>query len=441
MRLLGVCLTYRTVPLSELERFSLPTRRLEGALPRLLTAPDVLEAVPLSTCNRTEVYAWAHDLDAAEAQVRTWLERVAGLSPTGLADGCAVIRAEEALRHLFLVTAGLDSMARGEAEIQGQVRRAYAEAARQGAVGPHLHRIFQWSLEAGKRARKETGLSRVADSLPGAAVRAIDRVLGGLRERSVLVVGSGKVAGAAVRALAASGARTRVVARRRAAAAALAARWGASDLPFEALPDALARNDATIFATAAPGPLVGRRVLERALARRDGPLLVVDLGMPRNVDPAAAALEDGHSGFALFDLDRLDRDGFTDVPGSERQLARATTVVLEEADRCTAWLRSRPSDAVIAALQGLAERVSATEAERALRSMPDLDERERAVVQAAIRRGIRKIVHLPTTRVRQACSHGDRDLLEAARWLFSLGEPVEPEERPTPAGRTVRERP
>jgi len=421
MNLLSLSLTYKSVPLSELEAVSIPTSALATELPRLLLAPEVLEAVALSTCNRVEVYAWGREPQAAAEHLRERLEHVSGLTPGTLAQTTSVLVGEEALRHLFLVTAGLDSMVQGEPEIQGQVREAYRVAASVGAVGPHLDRLFGWALRAGKRARSETGLVRSAESLHDAALRALSATLGDLSESGVLVVGSGKVASASLRALSERGARAGVTARREGAAAAMADAHGAEVVPFSSFEEALARFDGAIFATAAPHAVLGVPAASRVVSVRNGRRLVlVDLGLPRNVDPAVAALANGDGRVMLYDLARLDREGFTGPHGRERQLAAATAIALEEADRCIEWFRSRPADAVVAAIRDLADRVAAAEAALVIRRSPGLDEAQQEAVREGVRRGIRKIVHLPTARAKEACSRGDLEVLEAAKWLFAL---------------------
>ncbi|HWO70197.1 MAG TPA: glutamyl-tRNA reductase [Actinomycetota bacterium] len=424
MKLLALVLSHRTLPIRELERVTVPETLLPGALPCLLRAPDVREAVILSTCNRTEVYAWVGDPEAAAREIRLFLEGLKGLPPGWTERRGRILVGEEVIRHLFEVAAGLDSMARGEAEIQGQVRAAYRVAAAAGAVGPHLHGLFRWALEAGKRARAATGLSREREGIPRAAVRAIEAALGALAGREVVVVGSGRIAAGSVRALARAGARPRVVARRAETARELAERFGGVGLPLAALVPAMAAADAVVFATAAPAPLAGPEEISRALAGRDGPLVVVDLGLPRNVDPAVLALR---GPIVLYDLERLEREGFTAPGGREAQLAEASEIVLVEAERCVAWFRSRPADRVVAAIQARAARIARAEAEDALRRIPGLDERQREAVARAIHRSVRKVVHLPTVRAKEACARGDDGLVEAARWLFGVdGEPAEP---------------
>jgi glutamyl-tRNA reductase len=381
----------------------------------------VLETVVLSTCNRTEIYAWVRDPEAAFDQLGLYFEELQSLPEGWVREHCGFLIGEETIRHLFAVAAGLDSMVRGESEIQGQVRTAYKQAAELGAAGPHLHALFRWALECGKRARNGTGLSKIADSLPHSATRAIEAVLHGVDGREVLVVGSGKVAAGAVRSLRAAGARVAVVARRLDAARDLATRLGGSALPFDAVDEALAAADAAVFATAAPHPLVDRTDVVRALAERNGgSLVIVDLGVPRNVDPTLSTVPRARRGLELYDLERLDREGFTGPEAREQELSRAAGIVDEEADRCISWFKARPADAIATAIQARGDEVAAAEVALALRRMPGLGDRQREAIEQAIRHGIRRILHVPTVRTKQACARGDDAVLEAARWLFDL---------------------
>ena len=420
MPLLALTIGYRDVPLEDLERAAIRADELHEALPCLLRAPDVREALVLSTCNRIEFYTWVKDPDAAAEQIRLFLEDLKDLPIGWTRTRALTLTGDDVIRHLFGVTAGLDSMITGESEIQGQVRAAYRTAAALGAVGPHLHGLFRWALEAGKRTRSSTGLTRAKDSFPRAGVRAIDTTLGGLSGREVIVVGNGKMAAASVRALVHAGARVRIAARRLEAAEELADGFDADAIALHDLEEALAGADAAVFATSATEPLLGPTAFRRIIGGRAGrPLAVVDLGLPRNIHPTTAELDGGKDGFDLFDLTRLDHDGFTVPGGREAQIGAAHQIALVEAEKCVAWFRSKPADTVVAAIQARAIEVAEGEAAAAVR-IPGLDERQRAAVEQAIRRTVRKVVHTPTVRAKEACARGDESLLQAARWLFGI---------------------
>ncbi|MGE5461123.1 MAG: glutamyl-tRNA reductase [Solirubrobacterales bacterium] len=421
MPLLALTIGYREVPLEDLERVAIRTDELSEALPCLLRAPDVREALVLSTCNRTEIYTWVKDPDAAAEQIRLFLEDLKDL-PIGWTRPRAVsVTGDDVIRHLFGVTAGLDSMVTGESEIQGQVRAAYKTASALGAVGPHLHGLFRWALEAGKRTRSTTGLARARDSFPRAGVRAIDATLGDVSGREVVVVGNGKMAAATIRALAHAGARIKIAARRLEAAEELADEFDAEAIALQDLEDELGRADGAVFATSTTEPLLGPTAFRRIVGGRGGrPLAVVDLGLPRNIDPSTAELDGGKDGFDLFDISRLDQDGFTTPGGREAQIGAANEIALIEAEKCVAWFRSKPADAIVAAIQAQAKDVAEHEAAAAVARIPGLDERQRAAVEQAIRRTVRKVVHTPTVRAKEACARGDEHLLQAARWLFGI---------------------
>ena len=423
MPLMALTMSYQDMDLDELERASIPSSLLPEALPCLLRAPDVREALVLSTCNRIEIYAWTIDPEGAESQIRLFLEDLKDLPIGWTGDRCHLRVGDDVIRHVFRVTSGLDSMVIGETEIQGQVRKAYKEATALGSVGPHLHGLFRWALESGKRVRHDTGLSRATDSFPKASLRALDAKLGGIAGKEILVVGNGKMAVSSLRTLAAAGVRLGVVARRLEAAEALAAEYNAFALPIHALEDALTAADAVVFATSTPQPLIGRAGIRQILAARsERTFVAIDLGLPRNVDPDVAEMDGGKDGFWLYDLAGLDNAGFTVPGGRDAQLTAAADIIATESERCVSWFRSKPADMVVAAIQAQAKRVAAHEAALATKRIHGLDEKQRIAVERAIEATVRKVVHTPTVRTKEAVARGDDSLLQAARWLFGLEE-------------------
>src|SRR6478672_1146546 len=299
--LLALGVSHRTAPLALREQLALTEGRAAGVLNALVSEEPISEAVALSTCNRTELYLVVTESVEAEAAGLGALAREAGIRPTELLGSLYSLRGAEAARHLYRVTAGLDSTIVGEAEIQGQVKRAYELSMVEGATGPILNRLFRGALSAGGRAREETGISEKGVSIPSVAVELARRALGDLSDRRVLVVGAGETAELVARALVARGVRTVFVANRHYdRAIGLAQRFGGSAVRFEELPEQLAEADIVLTATNSPHHIVERDGLEQVMEARGGrPLLAIDLAVPRDIDPACREVD----GVSLYDID------------------------------------------------------------------------------------------------------------------------------------------
>ena len=416
MKLIAVTLSFHTASVDDLERVSVMPSRASECLLTLGRTDGISETVLLATCNRTEVYAWG-DERSAPSQLTARFEEFLHL-PTGwLTSKARVLVGDDAVRHLFLVTVGLESMVPGEWQIQGQVREAYRSASEHATIGPNLDRVFRAALSTGRRARAESGLDDVRASLPDVGVRALGDAIGGLTGRSALVIGAGKMARAAVESLLAEGAEVRVTARRPSAARTLAATLDRCAVAQETIEEALPTVDAVVYATAAPHVLLMRSAAQLAMARRSGRTLgVLDLGLPRNVDPEVGAIP----GIALFHLERLFNEGFTAATSWTEELARLRSETLGGAEKMLSSAHARGATDFVVSLQALADDVAAAETERVLRKAPDLDERTRSLVSAAVTRAVRKVLHAPTTRGKEAAARGDAAGLATARWLFGL---------------------
>ncbi len=299
--LLALGVSHKTAPLELRERLALTEGRAVGVLAELTAGDAVHEAAAISTCNRTELYLVAADPVEAESAALGVLARQADIRPTELVGHLYSLRAGDAARHLFRVTAGLDSMILGEAEIQGQVKRAYELALVEGATGPILNRLFRGALAAGGRARDETGISEKGLSISSVAVELAQRSLGDLAERRVLVIGAGETAELVARALAAKGVETVFIANRHYdRAIGLAQRFGGHAVRFDELPAQLEAADIVVSATHSPHHIVERDDLEHVMADRTGrPLLIVDIAVPRDVEPACREV----TGVSLHDVD------------------------------------------------------------------------------------------------------------------------------------------
>src|SRR5205085_8124484 len=285
------------------------------------------------------------------------LARNAGIRPTELLGNLYSLHGDEAVRHLFGVAAGLDSMIVGEAEIQGQVKRAYELALVEGTTGPVTNRLFRDALGAGKRARTETGIGRSRVSVSTVAVELAAQTLGELSERHVLVIGAGENGELTARALAARGVRTIFVANRRYdRAIGLASRFGGEAVRFDELPELLVRADIVVACTASPHQIVGREELALVVEERDGrPLLLIDIAVPRDIDPGVRGLR----GITLYDMDDLQHAVARNIGGREAEAATARALVEQEADRFEEWFSSLEVVPTVAALRERADEIVA----------------------------------------------------------------------------------
>jgi glutamyl-tRNA reductase len=353
--LLALGASHKTASLALRERLALPEGRATRVLEELTDQQAIHEAVAIFTCNRTELHLVAADTVEAESAALAILSRQAGIRPTELLGSIYSLRGLEAVRHLFSVAAGLDSMIVGEAEIQGQVKRAYELALVAGVTGPVSNRLFRDALAAGKRARAETGIGRSQASISSVAVALAAEFLGDLASRRVLVIGAGENAELAARSLRERGVRTVFVANRRYdRALGLAKRFGGDAVAFDDLPDELERADIVVSSTGAPHQILGRQELELVAARRPNrPLVLIDLAVPRDIDPEVGDCP----GVALYDMDDLQQAVARNLSGREAEAERAASLIEEELERFEAWLRSLDVVPTISALRERADQV------------------------------------------------------------------------------------
>jgi len=412
-------LNHRTASLDLLERLTVDAQRLPKALHDLTTRTHLSEAVVLSTCNRTEVYAVAERFHGGFSDVRDFLAGLGFLAPEDFADHLYVLHDDDAVAHLFEVAAGLDSAVLGESEILGQVGSAWDAARAEGAAGPTLNLLFRHAIEAGKRVRTETGISRGITSVSHAAVALAADRLGSLAGRRALVVGAGEMGEGMAVALADAGAADVLVANRSAGvAAAVADRIGGRALALDTLADHLIDVDVLLTSTAAQSLVIEHDALEAIVARRAGrPLLVIDVAVPRDVDPAAANLP----GVTLLDMEALSAFLDRSVAGRQREAEKARALLAEAVVRFAGEATAREVAPLVAALHERAEAVRAAELDKATGRLAGLDDRQREAFDAATRAIVAKLLHEPTVRLKGAAgtSRGDR-LVESLRDLFDL---------------------
>jgi len=370
------------------------------------------EAVVLSTCNRTELYL-VREEHAEEEAVRT-LAELADDRGAELAAALYRLRDEAAALHLFRVAAGLDSLVPGEGEILGQVRTAFES----GAPGPFLDRLFRQALHAGRRVRLETAIGESPASVPSAAAALAQQVFEDLGGRRVLLLGAGKMSEAAARNLASRGAEIAVVANRTLEHGdELARRLGARALPLDAVGAELGDADVVVSATSASGRVLSRDAVAVALRARKGrPMLLLDLAVPRDLDPAINELD----GCFLYDVDDLEAVVTETISGRRSEAARAERLVEEEAARFRDWHAALDVVPTIASLRALAEEIRDSELARA---GGRLSERERRHVESVTSQILAKLLHLPTIRMKEAAAAADGVVYaDVVRHLFGLGE-------------------
>ena len=430
MSVLVVGISHRSAPVSLLERVTVGISGSARLVAELQQVPAIEEAVVLATCNRVEVYAEADGFHAGLKAVSQTLSALSGVPLEQLSTHLYVHAEAHAVRHLFDVACGLDSMVIGESQILGQLRRAYA-ASSDGA-GRTLHELFQQALKVGKRAHAETGIDEAGPSLVSVGLERAIRAVGPLDGRRVLVIGAGSMGALAGATLRRAGAGQVVVANRTAEnARRLATSLDGVGIGLDGLEQALVDADVVVSSTGATGVVVPFELVQRAVAARDGrPLAVLDLALPRDIDPAVRDLD----GVTLVDLASLQEVLATTEAGAGVEAARA--IVVDEVDGFLAWQRAVRVAPTVTALRQRADEVVAAELQRLATRLPDLEERAAAEVQSAVRRAVAALLHTPTVRVKQLTEAPDGLTYDGAlRALFGLDGDVAQE----PVAGSVRE--
>ncbi|MEW2500525.1 glutamyl-tRNA reductase [Amycolatopsis sp. CA-161197] len=417
MSVLAVGLSHRSAELTTLERAAVPAEEVTKVLHELQQAEHVSEAMLVSTCNRIEVYAVVETFHGGVNDVSDVLARQAGMEPAELYDNLYVHYAGAAVEHLFSVTSGLDSMVVGETQILGQVRSAYATAREAGTVGRTLHELIQTTLRVGKRVHSETGLDQLGASVVSEALAAAGDLVG----KHALIVGAGSMGALTASHLRKAGIGEITVANRtEAKAARLAEKTAVEGVPARAVPlselaDAVAKADIVVSCTGAQDAVF---LPEHVPARAGRPLVVCDLGLPKDVDAGVADLAD----VTVVDLETIQRRmRDAGAPTTERQTIRANGIVLDEVRDYLAGQRSAEVTPTVTALRRRAAEVVDAELLRLDNRLPDLDTQVREEVGRTVRRVVDKLLHAPTVRVKQlAAETADTDYANALRELFCL---------------------
>ena len=421
-QILTMGLNHTTAPIQLREQVAALVCTREDVLSQLDAQLDVTlfsERLLLSTCNRTEVYVVAADRAQGESVLRDLYNTQDAFSSAG--NSTYLYANRQAAAHLFAVASGIDSMVMGESEILGQVRRAYLAAVKRNSIGPILHRLCHEAIRVGKRAHSETAIGAGAASVAYAAVALARQQLGDLTGRSALVIGAGEMAQRAAKNLAADGACAVIVANRTLAhAAQVAEEFGGRAIPFDDLPRALAESDLVISATAAPHIVLTAPIVEAAMRARNGrPLCLIDIALPRDIEPQAAEIQN----VRLFNLDDLTQLVEANRAGREKALGQVRAIIEDEVEKFWEWHSERRAVPLISELRGRAESIRAAELQTALRRLGHLhlNARDRNVIEALSAGIVGKLLAAPTVRLKERAQSGNGQVyFDTLRDLFEL---------------------
>jgi glutamyl-tRNA reductase len=392
LQLLGI--NHHTAPLDLRERLALDGDGVATLLRDLRANAAVAEAVLLATCNRTELYVAAPDAPPAESVMRRAFGRLAGRGETLVEAHAYAHRGEQAARHLLRVAAGLDSMILGEHQILGQVREAQSRAHDAETLGPLTHRLWSTALHAGKRARAETDIGMGAVSVAQAAVCLAERAVGELRGRHVLVIGAGETGRLVARHVAdRRPSRLWVANRTLARAAAVAEAFGGEAVELDRIGEVLPSADAVVSATRAPGYLVTPGTVRRAASGRPGrPLALIDIAMPRDIDPACGDVE----GASLFSIDAVRTLVDRSLAHRLREIPRVEAIIDQECARFAAWIRTQGAAAIV---RELVERFEQVREEEVRRHLKHFDPEDEAHLDRMTRSMVSRLLRPPITQL------------------------------------------
>ncbi|HZC51506.1 MAG TPA: glutamyl-tRNA reductase [Mycobacterium sp.] len=428
MSILLFGVSHRSAPVSVLEQLSIDDSDQIKIVDRVLQSPLVTEAMVLSTCNRVEVYAVVDAFHGGLAVIGQVLSEYSGMSMGDLTKYAYVRYSEAAVEHLFAVASGLDSAVVGEQQVLGQVRRAYATAETNSTVGRVLHELAQRALSVGKRVHSETAIDAAGASVVSVALGMAERNLGGLTGKTAVVIGAGAMGALSSAHLARAGSGHILVVNRSLSRAQRLARKiresgaKAEALPLDRLPGALAEADVVVSCTGAVSPVVSLADVHHALAaaRRDEavhPLVICDLGMPRDVDPAVAGLP----GVWVVDVERVQHEPSAHAAAANVDAARH--IVAAEVAAYLAGQRMAEVTPTVTALRQRAADVVEAELLRLENRLPGLESAQREEVARTVRRVVDKLLHAPTVRIKQlASAPGGDSYAEALRELFELDQ-------------------
>ena len=418
MYILLAGLSHKTAPVELREKMALSGKALDRFYQDIKRETALEGAVVLSTCNRTEVYTTARDLEQGEKALQSFMVSRLGMENESLNGVLYVPSCYQAIEHLFRVASGLDSMVLGESQILGQVRDAYDKARDYGVSNGVLNTLFQKAITVGKRVRTETGLDRNAVSISYAAVEKAKQVFGTLEGRTVLLIGAGKMSELALGYLMDNGVATVVVSNRSYdRAVELAKKVEGQAVRLDRLAEELERADIVISCTAAAHYVLHRDAIEPCLKNRSSDLLLIDIAVPRDIDPAIGEVPGVH----LLDIDDLHNVVESNLMGRQRAARQAETIITEEIEEFNDWLATLSVVPVIKALKARGEEIRQAEVRRALNRLGSLTAREEKIINSLASSIVNQLLHFPVINLKEkAASNQGHLYAEVTKSLFQL---------------------
>ena len=424
MHLIVVGLSHKTAPVEIRERLAVPESRLGEALARLCSYPGVKEGILLSTCNRVEVYSVVEDVDTGYGRIQEFLaDTHLSLSSEQLTPHLYWHTGDRAIAHLFRVASSLDSMIIGESQILGQLKDAFEVALAHKTTGVIMNKVVKKAISVAKRVRTETKIAEMAVSVSYAAVELAKKIFSNLHEKTVLLVGAGEMAKLAAKHLIANGVgHVRITTRTPQHAVDLAEKFGGTAVPFDQFKDDMASADIVLVSTGAAHYLVGAEDVHRAVQERmNRPMFLIDISVPRNIDPAVRHVDNAF----LFDIDDLKHRVEQNRAERVHEAEKAERMVIEEVTMILDWMKSLEVTPTIVALRNRVEDIKRAEVEKVLGRLGHLSAQDRELVEGLASSIVNKLIHRTMVTLKNEInSSSGPAFVEAARQFYALDRPA-----------------
>lgn len=418
MHIVVVGLNHKTAPIEIREKLSFSEKRLQEPLKRLSVYSEIKGKVILSTCNRVEIYATTQDFSRGVTEIKEFLSEYHGVPLADFEKYLYCYSTRETIKHIFRVSSSLDSMVIGEPQILGQVKAAYFSAKESNFAGPVLNRLFQKSFAVAKRIRNNTLIATSAVSVSSVAVELAKKILGGLKGKTVMLIGAGKMAELAANHLVSNGVKTLLITNRTFEhAVELAHKLNGTAIPFKNFTDQFLSTDIAISSTEAPYFIVKKEgIIDIIHARQNKPMIFIDIALPRDIEPSVNEIGNVH----LYNIDDLGNVIKSNIKGREKEGQKAEKIISEEVLQFSHWLEIMPA---ISSLRKRAEKVRKQKMQKALCHLSNISAKEKDTIDMLTSAIVNKILHVPITNIKKETkSSNAHEHLKAFRRLFSLDE-------------------